>query len=375
MAMPRTHFRDDPILAYFSVDHVEQLLALYDRELSFTIQRTDPPPGSAARYGPVGMSPNYGALPIAMMNPADARFVEAAAALPCVDLPAMGGTTAALGGDVLLEPRAHYDLRLAATSTTIGVADITRQRHQLPGVALRVTGRPARGPGLHPGPTDVPSPVLPYDAIVATEPPRGAASFVTGDAAFDATLADLGLDPWPLAAARRASWRCGAPAGAEWSFEGLLIEADEAIVRPGRLAVDTISVGPAAGPAIALDVVRLSSSGARILATPAASASLTAEEVLTVALASTTTGADGVSSTVTVTGSPPHHRPPPPRLPGAHMSEGFDPRVRDPGRRRLRSGSGAGGDVERPSPGVGDGGAGPRRPRSDCTCATVSTCA
>jgi hypothetical protein len=290
-----THFRDDPILVHFSVDHVEQLLGLYGRTLAFSIQRTDPPRGAAARYRPVPMEPSYVALAPARMNAADARLVAAAAALPCVDLPALGGTTAVLGDEVELEPRARYDLRLAATApeaaeALIALTNFTASRYASPTDLLAALGC-----------TEPLSPVLPNDAVVGAEPPRGGAAFEAGDAALDATLAVLGLDPWPLAVRPRvvALWRLAGPTA--WRFEGVLIEADEAVVRPGRLAVDAITVGPAAE--VALDVVRISSSGARLLATAPEPLTLTAEDVLTVALASTATGTDGTASTVTVRGS------------------------------------------------------------------------
>lgn len=289
-----THFRDDPILVHFSVDHVEQLLELYDRALSFTVQRTDPPAGTADRHGRLLMQPSYVMLDPGRMNAADTRFRAAAAALPCVDLPAIGGTTAVLGDDIALEPRARYDLRLAASRTEPPMADVQiavvnfiASRYASPAELLVALGC-----------TDVTSPILPSDAIVVAEPPRGAAALIAGDADLEATLVDLGLDPWPLAARPRivALWRPNGPAA--WHFEGVLIEADEAIVRDGRLAVDAITVG-----AETLDVVRISSSGARLLATASAPLTLAAEDVLALALVSTAPTVAGTTATETITGS------------------------------------------------------------------------
>ena len=140
------------------------------------------------------------------------------------------------------------------------------------------------------------SPVLPHDAIVEAPAPHGASSFVAGDTALDATLVELGLDPWPLASRPRvvALWQVGE----SWTFEGLLIEADEAITRPGRLAVDAVTVG-----GVALDVVRASSSGARLLFTPSAPVLLAAENVIDVELASTTTDTAGIPATAVVSGA------------------------------------------------------------------------
>ena len=289
-----THFRADPIFVHFAVDHVEQLLDLYERTLSFSIQRTDPPPGTAAQYPSVLMNPTYVGIPRERMNAADDRFVAAAATLPCVDLPAIGGTTAVLGEDVSLEPRARYDVRLAAPSTETGTSEVLIEvvnfiasRYASPAELLAALGC-----------VDPISPILPNDAIIAAEPPRGATSLLTGDAALDATLVELGLDPWPLAVRPRvvALWR---PAGElEWHFEGVLIEADEAVVRDGRLTVETITLGSRP-----LDVVRVSSSGARLLATPSEPLTLAAEDVLTVALASITPTTAGTTVTDTVVGS------------------------------------------------------------------------
>jgi hypothetical protein len=290
-----THFRDDPILVHWSVDHVEALLACYRRVLAFSIKRTDPPPGSAASgaYPYVPLSPTYGSLPADLMAPADARMSAAAAALTCVDLPALGGTTARL--DAVLEPRARYDLRVVAApagqpdsaEVPVALTNFVASRYAGPADLLAALGLTA----------DEASPTLPQDALITAEPPRGAASLVVGDAALDATLAAIGLDPWPLPARPRvvALWRLDA---SSWIFDGVLIEADEAVVRPGRLAVDTVTVGAAV-----LDVVRVSSAGARLLAAPSTPQRLPAETVLEVSLASTTTGLDGSAFATTVRGS------------------------------------------------------------------------
>ena len=289
-----THFRQDPMLVHFSVDHVEPLLALYGRELAFTVQRTDPPPGSAGSYGPVVARPVYRPLDADRLGASDARLADAVAALPCVELPALGGVTAMVGDDVNLEPRARYDLRLGAMASgpdasgdvLVAVTNFVASRYASPRDLLDALGL-----------TDPdPSPVLPHDAIVVAEPPRGAGAFVAGDAAFDATLAELGLDPWPLPNRPRvvALWQPGAP----WSFVGLLLEADEAIERPGRLHVESVTAGGAP-----LDVVRQSSSGARVLATSATAVSLDAEDLVAVALSSTTVDGGGVARTVPVSGT------------------------------------------------------------------------
>lgn len=289
-----THFRADPIFVHFSVDHVEQLLELYGRRLTFSIQRTDPPLGTAEQYPSRLMNPSYVGVPRERMNAADDRFVAAAATLPCVDLPAIGGTTAVLGEDVSLEPRARYDVRLAAPSTETGTSEVLiavvnfiASRYASPAELLAALGC-----------ADPISPILPNDAIVAAEPPRGETSLLAGDAALDATLVELGLDPWALAVRPRvvALWR---PAGGlEWHFEGVLIEADEAVVRDGRLAVETITLGSRP-----LDIVRISSSGTRLLATPSEPLTLAPEDVLTVALTSITPTTAGTTVTDTVVGS------------------------------------------------------------------------
>ena len=75
-----THFRDDPLLVHFSVDHLEALLSLYGRELAFTVQRTDPPPGSAGRYGSVARPARLSRARRIRLGASDARFAAAVAA-------------------------------------------------------------------------------------------------------------------------------------------------------------------------------------------------------------------------------------------------------------------------------------------------------
>jgi hypothetical protein len=266
------------------------LLALYRRTLAFTIKRTDPPPGTAADFPPARIAATFESLPASLADGADARFVAAATALPCVTVPALGGVTARL--DVVLEPRARYDVRLVAapvsdpdaTEMLVSVTNFIASRYASPRALLDALGLLDAAA----------SPVLPHDAVVDDAVRRGA--LVLGDAALDATLVSLGLDPWPLATRPRvvALWR-GAP---NWTFEGLLIEADEAIVRPGRLAVATITVDGRP-----LTVVRQSSSGARVLAAPASSLHLAAESVIDVALTSSPLGADGQPVHETIRGT------------------------------------------------------------------------
>jgi hypothetical protein len=78
-------------------------------------------------------------------------------------------------------------------------------------------------------------PAQPFDAIATTAVilPSGPAEI--SDELLDDLIGQLGLDPWPLPASPRTSvvWsRHASPAGT-WSIIGVLVEADEPVVRRG----------------------------------------------------------------------------------------------------------------------------------------------
>ena len=239
--------------------------------------------------------PAFRALDASRLGACDGRFAAAVATLACVELPAFGGTTAVLGDDVILEPHARYDLRLSAVASDpdasgdvlVAVTNFVASPVRL----RRVTCSTRSG-----SPTRTLRRCCRTTRSSAPNRPAARARSWRADAAFDATLAELGLDPWPLPTRPRvvALWRPGAP----WSFVGLLLEADEPIERSGRLHVDSVTVGGAT-----LDVVRQSSSGARVLATPVNAVTLDAEDIVAVVLSSTTVDSGGVAHSDPVGGT------------------------------------------------------------------------
>ena len=204
----RTHFLDDPLHAFFAVDHVEELLGCYDQTLSFSVRRTDPPPGGGGVAAHQSPTPTYRPLPAALSEPGDARFVAAAAALPCVQLPPLGGTAARL--DVVLEPRAHYDLVLSASAATgtddspIAVVNFATSRYGSPTDLLDALGL-----------RSVTDPVLPYNAVVGE--PRRTASWWPATLTWTPHCSTSASTRGRCRAAR--GWSpCGRPAGrGRWS--------------------------------------------------------------------------------------------------------------------------------------------------------------
>jgi hypothetical protein len=73
----------------------------------------------------------------------------------------------------------------------------------------------------------------PTDAIVTGTVAPGPMEI--GDAALDAALTTLGMDPWPLPAAPRTTvlWQRPANPGDPWQVVGALVEADEPVWRAG----------------------------------------------------------------------------------------------------------------------------------------------
>jgi hypothetical protein len=118
--------------------------------------------------------------------------------------------------------------------------------------------------GLTPG---APSAIAPDDVLLEPQSP-GIPAAPHDDAALDAALDALGLDPWPLSASPRTTtlWVPPDPASGrtEWALAGVLLEAPEPIARAGRVSV-TGSVG-----GTALTHVRSTASGTRVLLAPSA---------------------------------------------------------------------------------------------------------
>jgi hypothetical protein len=99
--------------------------------------------------------------------------------------------------------------------------------------------------------------------MIRTGATLAAKSAMDDDAAFDAMLAELGLDGWPAATEPRVSllWR---ETGGQWRCAGVLLESPELINRPGRFHVDglRLRMGPTL---VAFDIRMRDRSGSRLL--------------------------------------------------------------------------------------------------------------
>ncbi|WP_426163647.1 hypothetical protein [Sandarakinorhabdus sp. DWP1-3-1] len=239
------HFLGDTIKVDFRADHIAPLLAKYGRDLRLKLRRTDPPPASLAGPGGLGgslppplvpMMIVVGLLDKFLLEPSDLLLVNAAEDAPCVpNPPAVGGRT--LDITAPLEPDADYDLLLVAPPAATPDVDmvlITRghfhtSRYASPSAMLAAMALPITGN---------PDPRLPTDALVAPGLPAAVAA--ANDAAFEVVLRALGLDPWPLPTLPRvvALWSRTAP----FHLHGIMLETDEPLERPGRMAVASITI-------------------------------------------------------------------------------------------------------------------------------------
>lgn len=232
------HFLDDHAGFWFMVDHLEKLVEKYDRILQVKVLHTRPAPGAlhAAPLHPPGSKHILDvttsvawSVDTLAWNEADFRLVEAAVAAPCIGKPpALGASSVSVSAD--LEPRSEYDLLLNTAPKTVGAfpevqvarSHFRTSRYRNPAGLLAALGF-AAPIGL----------AMPTDAIATA--PLAAGALELGDAALDAALATLGLDPWPLPAAPRTSaiWLRPAAAGQPWRLAAVLVEADEPVWRPG----------------------------------------------------------------------------------------------------------------------------------------------
>ena len=275
------HFLDDPIKVHFRVDHIAPMLAKYGRGLRLKLRRTDPPPSSLATSAGLGGSlvppdiatvATVGLLSQALLEASDALLVEAAVLAPCTEPPAVGGRTIDI--EAPLEPDADYDLLLVAPPTATPDADTVlvarshfhTSRYANPAAMLEAMALATSGS---------PDPRLPFDALV--DPAVPAAAPVPNDAAFEAALAMLGMDPWPLPVAPRvvALWSRTAP----FRLRGVMIETDEPMQRGARMTVTGISAG-----GVALQQVAFNTATTRGIWMAASPIALGGETVIDVAV-------------------------------------------------------------------------------------------
>ena len=248
------HFLDDALSVFLQVDHIEPMLQSYGRAMRLKLRRTDPPASSLAAPGGSGPSLRPPDLAItvttalldpAMMQVADRRFVEAAAAAPCLAPPAIGGRTLQVAAE--MAPNAAYDLLFTAPPLASPDEDAV--------VIARTHFRTSRyrGPAGMLAAMDFAmgdlavDPRLPFDAMV-TNDAAAPASDIAEDAAFETRLRALGLDPWPLPLAPRAVALWQFEAGA-FLLRGIMLETDEPMDRAGRMAIRGVSIGQVAATA------------------------------------------------------------------------------------------------------------------------------
>jgi hypothetical protein len=238
------HLLDDPVRVVFSVDYLPALLNAYGFETRVEVLPTDVKPGSLAG----GLHPPtvvdtvklFPWLGDGALRPVEKLVADAIAASACLPDSGLGGVAATVSAD--LEPGTAYDLILLAARNQgkdrrpIHRSHFRTSRYRDVGELLEVLGLPLGGAGE--APPDLllsrPWPNLPQEPH--------------DDAGFEAALAALGLDPWPLSSAPRTTglWlRSGDADHPEWRFGGVLLEAPEPIARKGRILASG-SVGAAA---------------------------------------------------------------------------------------------------------------------------------
>jgi hypothetical protein len=234
------HFLDDPLAVDFEVDHLERLMGKYGRGLALKLRRTDPPPASLAgfiRPPDVLLTVVFNPLPTNQLPVADQRLIAAAVKAPCVEPPALGGTTA--HATAALDRSAEYDLMLVAPplgdpkqdAVLVARTHFQTSRYRNPGELLAKLG--LRWPDSYP--------VLPVDAFVITTGLSG--TILRSDQDFETSLRTLGLDPWPLPDEPRVVVLWHKETSGAYKLAGILIETDEALDRGDALQVKNALVG------------------------------------------------------------------------------------------------------------------------------------
>jgi hypothetical protein len=156
---------------------------------------------------------------------ADHRLVQAVEAAPCLGgAPALGSSNVSVTAD--LKPRSEYDLLLNAAPQTVGAfAEVPVARSHFRTSRYRNPAQMLGGLGF--------AAAIGFGTLtdaIATGT-LAAGSLQIGDAALDAALTALGLDPWPLPAAPRSTliWRHPSASGQPWAVVAVLLEADDRI--------------------------------------------------------------------------------------------------------------------------------------------------
>jgi hypothetical protein len=241
-----SHLRDDPMLVWFDVEWIEDLLDRYGFTLAVVVRRTDPPPtppsGDVPVILPVVEEFVWGGLPFELRTLADQRLILAATgelrpeldAPPCLESAPVDGATLQVRADLV--PQARYDLVVQAVPSgggdaiDIGLSHFRASRYRDVTELIEATGF-----GF-----TTPNPFYPLDVLVAAAPPTDVR--MADDELLDAALTAMGLDPFAPATGPRtvALWQ---EVGAEWRLVGLLLDSDEALLRAPRL-IDPVSNPP-----------------------------------------------------------------------------------------------------------------------------------
>lgn len=247
-----SHLRDDPMLVWFDVEWIEDLLDRYGYTLGVIVRRTDPPPtppsGVAPEIQPVLEEFVWGGLPFELRTIADQRLIQAAIgelpsasdassprAVPrCLEPAPVDGATLQVRADLV--PQARYDLVVQAVpagggdAIDIGLSHFRASRYRDVTELIEATGF-----GF-----TTPNPFYPLDALITSAPPTDAR--LADDALLDAALSAMGLDPLAPATGPRtvALWQ---EIGTEWRLVGLLLDSDEALLRAPRL-IDPVGNPP-----------------------------------------------------------------------------------------------------------------------------------
>ncbi len=291
------HLLDSPLLVHLAIDHAEALCDRYALDLVLEVRRTDPPPGATASGPLLPLTVLLGHRPLmdGMRPPAERRIVEKLRDLPCLDEPAVGGTTITV--DAPLEPQAEYDLVLLtrpqgaaaddrSDDVVIDRAHFRTSRHR---DAAELVG------SLGFSTTDA-NPILAGDAIVETDLPAPAPAPERDDGAFAQRLSALGMDPWPLAPHGRTTvlWRRD---GSRWVLVGLLLEADEPLLRPSprEVRIARVQIGP-----LILKPLVANAAGTRVILAPPAATELAAETTMEIRIRTVDLEPDGSDVTAQV---------------------------------------------------------------------------
>ena len=289
---PLPHLLDDPVRVTFSIDYLATMLERYGYDARVEVRATDVDPGAV----PPGSHPPDLVSAITLIAwqgdgvllPVEKRVSLVSVTSPCVPDTSLGGTAAEVAVD--LDPLRAYDLILVAHPKSGGGKDVVIRRWHFRTSRYR----------------DVREILTELGLTAGNAQPRGAGDLLLDrqwptivaashdDREFDNTLAALGIDPWPMAAAPRTTTVWVPPSGTrtEWALAGVLLEGPEPIAREGRI---TVSATVGATP---LGVVASTENGTRLLLAPTAGPVVPgADDALVVTLA------DALTSTTTQAGA------------------------------------------------------------------------